>query len=168
MAFGISINIFDTALEVSRVNTRLVTIKESQNEWRLDAINADEYEALLWVRENTPSDSILISNRQSLISDRISDEFLDNRFFYYSAYSDRNFFLEGFSYSGIDEESLEMKKDLINTIFYSDHKQKYALLKANQIDYIIEAKFNSDRVGIQDTNIVKCFENNSVVVYEVK
>lgn len=168
MAFGISINIFDTALEVSRVNIRLVTIKESQNEWRLDAINADEYEALLWVRENTPSDSILISNRQSLISDRISDEFLDNRFFYYSAYSDRNFFLEGFSYSGIDEESLEMKKDLINTIFYSDHKQKYALLKANQIDYIIEAKINSDRVEIQDTNIVKCFENNSVVVYEVK
>ena len=61
-----------------------------------------------------------------------------------------------------------MKKDLINTIFYSDHKQKYALLKANQIDYIIEAKINSDRVEIQDTNIVKCFENNSVVVYEVK
>lgn len=168
MAFGIGINIFDTALEVSRVNTRLVTIKESQNEWRLDAINADEYEALLWIRENTPTDSILISNRQSLISDRISDEFLDNRFFYYSAYSDRNFFLEGFSYSGIDEESLEIKKDLINTIFYSDDEQKYVLLKANQIDYIIEAKINSDRVETQDTNIVKCFENNSVVVYKVK
>lgn len=91
---GVGINGCDTVLEISRIYPKLMTTKEEQidSEWMLHTINSDEYEALLWIRENTPIDAVFISNRQSLNSDRISDEFLNNRFFYYSAYSDRNFF----------------------------------------------------------------------------
>lgn len=166
---GVGINGCDTVLEISRIYPKLMTTKEEQidSEWMLHTINSDEYEALLWIRENTPIDAVFISNRQSLNSDRISDEFLNNRFFYYSAYSDRNFFLEGFSYSAIDQESLEAKKDVIQKIFYSKDELKYALLKENQIDYIIEAKINSQQADFLESGITKCFENESVVIYRV-
>lgn len=56
---------------------------------------------------------------------------------------------------------------MIQKIFYSKDELKYALLKENQIDYIIEAKINSQQADFLESGITKCFENESVVIYRV-
>lgn len=148
------------------VYNREVNISEEVNPGG-DYITKNEYEAMVWMRENTPKDSIFISDRQSAINGKADGYFLNNRFFYFTAYSARRAFLEGYSYSSISEEMLDYKLDVVNKMYNNDYTYKYNLAKENEIDYIVVSKFVNPDFKINDDRIEKCYYNDDISIYKI-
>jgi hypothetical protein len=57
-------------------------------------VTAGLYRGLRWVRDNTPSDAVLVVNNHSLYPDRS-----DSKYFYYSAFAERRVVLESWDYT---------------------------------------------------------------------
>lgn len=126
-------------------------------------VTSGEVDGLLWLRENTPKDAIILVDRRSLTS---SDDYLaDSRFFGYSAISERQIFIEGFSYSSVPQEEIKKRIDITNEIYASSGAAVEQLLFENAIDYIIVTK----RMGTQfhpEAELVQlCFENDQMQIY---
>jgi len=60
----------------------------------LHGMTAGLYRGLRWVRDNTPSDAVLVVNNHSLYPDRS-----DSKYFYYSAFAERRVVLESWDYT---------------------------------------------------------------------
>lgn len=130
-------------------------------------INKNEYESMLWMKENTSEDSIFISDRQSIGEGIPKEDFLQNRFFYFSAYSGRKAFLEGYSYSSISEEMLSEKLDVLSKIYDNDYNEKYDLAKNNGIDYIVVSELINPNFKIDDDRINVVYSNEDIKIYKI-
>lgn len=126
-------------------------------------ITSGEVEGLLWLRDNTPGDAIVLTDRRSLYP---SDDYLsDCRFFGYSAISERQMFIEGFSYSSISQDKVKKRIDITNEIYASSGTAAEQLLRENAIDYVIVTKRMGTQFRPESELIQLCFENDHMQIY---
>ena len=134
-------------------------IYESEAGDRQDLVSADTMDAYLWLRDNTDEDSLIAVDRFT--------EDLDYRsiYFYCSAFSERQCYIEGYDYSDITEKQIEAMLS-INEKFYSeDTAVAEAAMEMSGIDYLVVTKLNHPNYKSSSTKLKLVYTNDDVSIY---
>ena len=136
------------------------------------ALSADEYEAMKWVRQNTPADALLAT--QMYKSTGGDDYSVVNRWhhchFVYSAYSIRNFYLEGSGYTFTDVE-VEDRREMIHNVdalYDPDNASRGDDARALGVDYVVVTKKIYQTPDLSSADYEKVFSNKDIDIYQVR
>lgn len=136
------------------------------------SISNDEYEAMVWLRDNTPTDSLLATDRYySVPLDKYSyDNRWDNRFFLYAVYSQRFCYIAGSGYNlGANEWPIRQKMIETNSQLYDpDNEDRGELAQELGVDYVVVSKRFTDIPSLEGDDYDLCFSNDDVDIYQVK
>ena len=171
LTIGSGVFLFNTSMDIKNAVTNYKAVYSGQTQGEVyNSLTKFEYEGLMWLRKNSQINDVCISNRLMLYAPGTYDEndLLNNRYFYYSAYSQRCFFLEGFSYSAISNKEVKQKLSVCNSIYDSDNKAPEKMAKANGIKYIIVSRIIAKNLELENDNIDKCYNNQDITIYKVK
>ncbi|MBQ7148605.1 MAG: hypothetical protein IJR96_07615 [Pseudobutyrivibrio sp.] len=151
--------IFDVA-NYCRDDFNQTAIFHTPSDGRADLVSEDTMEAYFWLRDNTPEDSIIAV-------DKFSEE-LDYRniYFYASAFSERQCYIEGYDYSDVTESRVEGMLSLNETFFTGDMMERDVSIEVNGINYLVatqQAHPDYEPLGI---DYEKVFENSEVTIYK--
>ena len=127
---------------------------------RGDMITEPEYQALLWIKENTRSDAIIASG--SVLT--------NSKYMYGSAFSERVFFLEGYIYiTSYDElspdyDEIMRRVDILRSVFEQASDSALILLKQSGVEYILQSKWQYPALEL-DLPVV--YENEQTVIWRL-
>lgn len=136
------------------------------------SISKDEYDAMLWLRDNTDKDALVANDRYySVNPDNYNTENRwMSRFFLYAIYSQRFQYIGGSGYA-IPASMVDLRAEMVATnlkLYDSSNVDRGRLAREIGIDYLIVSKrFNSD-TALDSADYVRCFENDDVIIFEVK
>jgi hypothetical protein len=130
-------------------------------------ITSYEYEAMMWLRRHTDTQDLMATNRHYYFGTKTEGT---QRYFYYSTFSNRRYFLEGWAYYYSREGFEDVPKDrlLINQKIFSNHPDTKEILSRYNIKYIIVSKFESPDLKLTYDNAHEVFSNRDVDIYRVK
>ena len=135
-------------------------------------VSAAEYEGLIWIRDNTPEDSLVASDRYySVALDKYDyKERGSNTHFAYAVYSKRNQYLEGSGFS-IGAGGYGRRRNMLknNAVMYDPADESRGdVAREYGVDYLIVSKrFN--KVGdLRNEDYELCFSNDEMDIYEIK
>jgi hypothetical protein len=130
-----------------------------------NAFSSKEYEAMRWISRNTDKDALFATNARYVVPDNL----FSTRHFYYSAYSERRFYLEGADYSSIanDSEKLGQMTSINDTLFGTDDGLRIKTAEENGIDYIVVSKRLLPDPRFGGEGLEQVFSNRDVVIYNV-
>ena len=133
------------------------TVELIQTNRRDKATSPDEYDALVWLRDNTPINSVIADSR-----------YLYNAFYAGgSAFSERPFYIQGNNYVTIPE-SLRIERDGNLRYFYILEEEGFmSLLFQKGVDYILVDDFYSPGYRPENPNATLVYENETMRVYEL-
>lgn len=122
-------------------------------------VSPGEVEGYKWLKNNTEPSALLASDRQSEMTDYRS------MYFYLGAFSERQVYIEGFSYSDLsDEKEAEMLAK--NAAFYSDDGVEVeTLLEQNGIDYLVVHSIMTPGYMPSTDRLTNVFENEDIQIY---
>jgi hypothetical protein len=131
-----------------------------------------EYEGLLWLRDNTPEDSLIASDRYYSVPEHLYKVTSrgSNKHFAYAIFSQRRQYLEGSGYSldtsqvGIREEMLAKNKALYDP--GNDARGENA--RALGVDYVVISKRFNEVGDISNADYELCFSNDEMDIYKVR
>lgn len=135
-------------------------------------LSVDEYEAVKWLNENTAEDSLI--STQMYKSMEGDDYSVENRWhhchFMYSAYSVRNFYLEGSGYTFTDVEIEERREMIKNTNKLYDPSNDARGNDARElgVDYVMVTQKIHPTPDLSSVDYEKVFSNNDVDIYKVR
>lgn len=121
-----------------------------------------------WLQENTDKSAIIAGDRWYIMDPKNDSA---ARYFYYSAFSDRQFFLEGWHYSNLETKRINVlkeKKEISKLLFSIDENDKAEIMKTNNIDYLVVSRFSNPDLEINDKGIELLFENRDIKIYGLK
>lgn len=126
-------------------------------------VTADDYEAMVWLRENTGPDDIFATNRNNKYY-----QAGEGTFHYYTAVSQRACFLESYrycmDYSGMYHEVVRRLEDVSDYIFHrADEVGAFSMAMHEGIDYLVVFT----PVNAPAWNTPTVFENDTVKIYKV-
>ncbi len=127
---------------------------------RPDLVSKDTMDAYLWLRDNTPEDSLVAV-------DRISEE-TDYRdiFFYCSAFSERQCYLEGYDYSDISEKQIEAMMSM-NEKFYSPNSaEARPAMDMVGVDYLMVTTIGHHDYRLSTEKLKLVYRNDEVFIYK--
>jgi len=148
------------------VNLRSVINKsEIKSKPRLNGITKYEYEGMKWLQKNTDKDAIIAGDRWYYVELKNDNA---ARYFYYSTFSDRQFFLEGWTYSNLATkraDELENKKIVSKLLFSKEKNNKPNIMKSNNIDYLVVSRFSNPDLEVDEEGIGILFKNRDMKIY---
>jgi hypothetical protein len=135
-------------------------VVDSQPEW--NSMTTYEYEAMTWLKDNTARDCLIASDRY--YREPGQD---DSRYFYYSTFSGRQFFLEGWRYEStfIKEHIIPQKLSIMNELYMDNGIAKDEIMKRNHIDYVIVSRFVNPNSEFLDKSLEIIFANRDIKIY---
>lgn len=131
-----------------------------------DRLTKNEYLGLMWIKKNTSENSIILSDR--LYYSSLNTKY-NARYFYYSIFSERIFYLEGFYY-WVNEDIAKKRKNLIEK-FYNNKTtidNKKNLLKKEKIDFVIVSNFLNNDLNLNDNYFKLVFKNRDIKIYKIQ
>lgn len=135
------------------------------------SISNDEYEAMVWLRDNTPKDSLLATDRYySVALDKYSYENRwANRFFLYVVYSQRFCYIAGSGYNlGANEWPIRQEMLETNSKLYDpENEERGELAQELGVDYVVVSKRFTDIPSLEGDDYELCFTNDDVDIYEI-
>ena len=144
----------------------------SNNTNPYDIVSHEEYEAMCWIKDHTPENALLAVDHYHRVSpDSYSPLAMhNNTFFGYSAYSQRNCYLEGSGYTLRVSRANELAKWATNNdrLFDPLDENRGELAKGLGIDYIVVSKrlYKSD--NLENETYTLCFSNKDIDIYKIK
>jgi len=135
-------------------------------------LTADEYEAMMWIKENTPEDALLAT--QMYVSTGGDDYSVVNRWhhchFYYAAYSVRNYYLEGSGYTFTDVEVEDRREMIKNTdrLYDPDNDVRGDDARALGIDYVVVTQKIYPTPDLSSEDYEMVFSNDDITIYKVR
>ena len=141
-----------------------------------DFINNYEMKAMEWLRTNTPENSVVAYNRYTKTEDYNSSEHprpndYSVRYYYYTAYSERQAFLGAWAYMPRTQEMQEMleeRKAVNDALFSPFCSNRRELMERNGISYLVASVYNGRGVNLQDPDLEVVFQNRDIVIYQLK
>ena len=135
-----------------------------------DRVSKETMEAYLWIRDNTPETAKIAVDRfsEDIDSNNKNNRYKDDRslFFYASAFTERQVFIEGYDYSNISEKQAQAQLS-INEKFYSyNWEEADAAITMNDIDYIVVTDVGHPDYANNNWHLKPVFNNKDVIVYE--
>lgn len=130
-----------------------------------DKLTRSEYEGLVWLKRNTPKNSVILSDRLYNKALKINSH---SRFFYYSVFSERLIFLEGFYY-WVNRSIAEFRKNRVDEFFKKSFPEKFRknFIIKNNIDYIIVSNFLNNNLNLDSSFFNIVFSNKDIKIYKV-
>jgi len=142
----------------------VINKSEIEPEPQLNGITKYEYEGMKWLQENTDKNTIIAGGTWYIVG---TGNDTTSQCFYYSTFSNRQFFLEAWGYSNLATKRtgvLENKKR-ISEILFSKEKNKVKIMKSNNISYLVVSRFNNPNLEINDEGIELLFKNRDIKIY---
>ena len=130
-------------------------------------ISAGEIEALHWLRENTKTDDLIAGNRLFTKPEETAIKNLDSKFFYYSAYSERRIYLEGYYYSTVSMQKLNEMIAVNKGLFDLNNKDRAVLARSHGIGYLLVSKLSDPALDLTADGVRRCFSNDDVDIYNI-
>ena len=135
------------------------------------SISQEEYEAMLWLNENTEEDALLANDRYYSVSPAKynMDDRWDNRFFLYEVYSNRFSYISGSGYS-ISDSNYELRSEMIENseqLYDPANEDRGDLARELGVDYVVVSKRFTDVGDLSNKDYEKCYENDDVTVYKI-
>jgi len=143
----------------------IINKSKIESEPRLNGITKYEYEGMKWLQENTDKDAIIAGDRWYIVEPKSDNT---ARYFYYSTFSDRQFFLEGWHYSNLETKRTDIlnnKKRINKMLFSLEKNSKADIMKSNNINYLVVSRFSNPDLEISDEGIELLFKNRDVKIY---
>ncbi|MDD4199950.1 MAG: hypothetical protein PHS19_01025 [Eubacteriales bacterium] len=139
---------------------------------RYISLSHDEYEAMIWIRDNTPEDALLATDRY--YSDPL-DEYSyhnrwNNRFFLYADYSNRFCYLAGSGYNLPAADGWMIRKHMIlenEKMYDSSNEERGAQARRLGVDYVVVSKDFTDAGNLSNEDYKLSFSNDGVDIYKV-
>lgn len=127
---------------------------------RPDLVSEGTMEAYLWLRDNTSEDSLVAV-------DRFSEE-LDYRsiYFYCSAFSERQCYLEGYDYSDVTDKQVEAMRSINEKFYHWDPTVANIAMEVNGIDYLVVTKMGHPDYKRTSKKLIEVFRNDDVKIYK--
>ncbi|MCF0132044.1 MAG: hypothetical protein HUJ71_09930 [Pseudobutyrivibrio sp.] len=139
---------------------KLINFKAHDGQEVADSITKTEVEACKWIRENTPVDAVFAVDRRYIAEN-------DCRYFYYTAFMERQAYVGGTYYHrGIGAEEIEYRETLNEMIYDSSAEELEKLLQDNGIDYVIVTNWLGTVFKPESDKITAVYENEAVAVYQ--
>lgn len=127
-------------------------------------ITLKEYEAMKWLKEHSDEKDVILTDRQ-FNNEKTEDPL--SRFFFYSTFSNRQMFLEGWYYHFKERnEILDTKIDLVEN-FYSGKMKNLDEVKKQKIKYVIVSEFVNPDFEHYNEFLNLEYENDDIKVYRV-
>ena len=144
-----------------KINQNYSTFKNKPSDYFNSSISSLEYEGMMWIKDNTTINDLLGTNRHNG----------DKKFFLYSAYSERRFYIEGPEYaknSGLKPDKAQYMLEQNDLLFSLDYPHKHTLAKKLGLNYLVQYKKQqpSDLFN-KENGFVQCFENEDISIYKV-
>lgn len=133
-----------------------------------DRITRYEYDGMKWLSNNTDINSVIATDRH-FIGKQQTDAY--SRSFYYSAFSNRQFFLEGWLYtypSSEIQETIKHKHTINSKLFSVNERSRSMIMKENNIDYLVLSQFTDNNIKIDEKNLVCVFSNRDLRIYKLQ
>ena len=136
------------------------------------SLSADEYEAVNWIKENTPEDSLFATQMYISVSPEEYDYSIrwNNCHFLYASYSDRHFYLEGSGFSLEDYETPLRLKMIQNTnkLYDPANAERGDLARSLDIDYVmVTKKIYPTTPDLSSDDYESVFSNPDIEIYKV-
>lgn len=136
------------------------------------SITNDEYQAMRWIEENTPEDSLLATDRYYSVApeDYSYENRWSNRFFLYAVYADRFCYIAGSGYN-LGAGEWEIRQEMIETneeLYDSDNDDRGELARALDVDYVVVSRRFTDAGDLSNEDYDLCFSNNDVDIYRIE
>lgn len=157
----------------SWINKAIIGYHASQDknyEKEIHRFSYSEYQAMLWLRYNTKADDLIAGDRYSLSDMKLYDteNRFNSRWFYYTAYSQRTFFLEGTGYGGVTDTKQRQELYEINESLYdSKNGNSETLARKLGIDYIVVSERIHPGLHMANSVIKLCYTNRDMRIYKV-
>jgi len=133
-----------------------------------DSMTKYDYEAMIWLKNNSKETDIIATNRHYLSKNK---NMRSAQYFYYSTFSERNFYLEGwgniYAYSSKSDKKIIKDKIKINDNIFSNNETAYKEIENANINFLVLSKFIDPNMKLTYKNIKSVFENRDVIIYEV-
>lgn len=141
-----------------------------------DYITSYEEEAMIWLRDNTPKSSVIAVNRQrkkvyAQETERAIPNDYSARYYYYSAYAERQTFLGAWAYTPRTQEMQSMLQARLvvnNALFNPLCKNRRALMESNGISYLVASNYVGTGMDLQDPDLECVFRNRDIAIYALK
>lgn len=143
-----------------QANMQQMAIYYTDSTDRPDLVSKDTMEAYFWLRDNTDEDAIIAV-------DRLSEE-LDYRsiYFYASAFSERQCYLEGYDYSDITEKQVEAMSSINDKFYSADPLEAEAALGLQHISYLVVTEEGHPDYQPISGKLKPVFTNDEVTIYK--
>ena len=135
-------------------------VYEAEAGQRADLVSAETMEAYLWLRDNTDENA-------KVAVDRLSEE-IDYRsiYFYCSAFSERQCYLEGYDYSDVTEKQINAMLSINEKFYSSNAREAEMAMDMNGIDYLVVTKLGHPDYKCTSMKLKLVFENEDVKIYQ--
>ncbi|MBA4384755.1 MAG: hypothetical protein C0410_08465 [Anaerolinea sp.] len=162
-----------TSFDGLRVAYSALTNRNADANPSINAITKAEYEGMIWLKKNVQDDEIIAADRHYSVAPKPGHIPTPNdgaRYYYYSAYSGKQIFLEGWAYT---PRSPEMRKRILeryrlNEEFYNpSNPNRVELMKANNIKYLVVSRFSHPGLRFNDPQLKMEFENADIAIYKL-
>lgn len=140
-------------------STVLFDQERAQKDFVANAIQASDAEAMAWIRENTPRDSILLSDRGVVCN--------IPTYMYYGAFSERQMYLEGDVYflTRYTDERARMR-EIVQGVFQNSEEALETAI-ADGVDYIVQTIWATPDFSPDPSLAELVYSNETIRVYEV-
>ncbi len=132
-----------------------------------DGITAEEYEGMKWIADHTPKDAVVASDRIYYVPGE-DDNYA--RYFYYTAFSERENFLEGYYYINTYDENYQQLIDerlaLLKRVYTSD-PAAVAVLADQGVDYLVSSTFMTPAFYLDKSLGEVVFSNGGITIYRL-
>ncbi len=124
-----------------------------------------EYQGLLWLNKNTNKGDVISSDRYYRTKEQRGKT--GASWFYYSAFSDRQMYLEGWAYQhNLSKEVFDEKMKVCTLLYDERTASRGEIMKKNHVDYMIVSDFINPDLEFHDETIQLVFENADIKIYK--
>ena len=135
------------------------------------SISNEEVDAMEWLAENTPEDSLLATDRYySVPPEEYSyQNRWDNRFFLYAVYSNRFTYISGSGYN-LKAADWPIRMEMIETnsqLYDINNENRGDLARELDVDYVVVSKRFTDIPDLSNDDYELCYSNDDVDIYKI-
>lgn len=163
-----SYNKYDMGLKGALAHSRFASADDGSlvaamsDEERARTVTRAEYEAYLWLRDNTPEDAVIADGRYTK----------DRFFFSGSVFSERAFFLDGFGFVTMsdtnDNTPEKVRRDTFLRLFFRERDEGYIPLLAREgCDYLIISQYIDPGLELSDKYCELVYGNADAAIYKL-
>ena len=161
------------SLDGFSVAYQAITNVKYEAEPAINAVTKYEYEGMLWLKNNVKDNEIIAVDRHYNSKPQVkhipspNDE---SRYFYYSAYSGKQIFLEGWAYTSRNnamQKKIVERFQINEELYLPINKDRVNLMNENNISYIVVSTFIHPGLVFDDLQLKKVFANKDITIYQL-